>query len=257
MKLSGRTALITGGGGGIGLSLATALLARQCTVIAVGRSSARLEQAKAQCPGLHTITCDITDDEDLGALVKTVAREFPSVDLLCNNAGTMETWNIAEEPWHVALDQEVATNLIAPMKLASRLLALLRAQPNAAIVNVTSALAYAPIAAIPVYCASKAALHSYSKSLRHQLKGSSISVFELLPSTVATDMSKQRFGSKMLSPEAVVAALLKGMERDRYEIRVGQAVPLYVMTRLAPSLIEPTILGTATRMTRPALAAKV
>jgi len=257
MKLRGRTALVTGGGGGIGLALAAALLTRNCAVIAVGRSSQRLEQAKARCPGLHTITCDITDDEDLAALVKTVTREFPSVDLLFNNAGAMETWNINEEPWHPALDLEIATNLTAPMKLISRLLPALRARPSAAIVNVTSALAYAPIAAIPVYCATKAALHSYSKSLRHQLKGTQLRVFELLPSTVATDMSKHRFSSKMLSPEAVVSALLHGMERDRYEIRVGQAVPLYVMTRLAPSLIERAILATPTEAARPVLTAKV
>jgi uncharacterized oxidoreductase len=247
MKLSGRTALVTGGGGGVGLALASALLARDCTVIAVGRSAKTLEAAKAQCPGLHTIACDITEDDELDALVGSLMREVRNVDLLFNNAGAMETWSIAEEPWHPALDLEIATNLTAPMKLISRLLPGLRARPNAAIVNVTSALAYAPIAAIPVYCATKAALHSYSKSLRYQLRRTQVRVFELLPSTIATEMSKRRFNSKMLSPEAVVGALLGGMERDRFEIRVGQAVPLYVMTRLAPSLIEPTILATATQ----------
>lgn len=153
--------------------------------------------------------------------------------------------------------RKIATNLTAPMKPISRLLPVLRARPSAAIVNVTSALVYAPVAAIPLYCATKATLHSYSKSLRHQLKGTELRVFELLPSTVATDMSKHRFNSKMLSPEAVVSALLRGMERDRYEIRVGQALPLYVMTRLAPSLIEPILLATRGEPSRRALPAKV
>jgi uncharacterized oxidoreductase len=142
------------------------------------------------------------------------------------------------------------------LKLISRLLPGLSAQPSAAIVNVTSALAYAPVAAIPLYCATKAALHSYTKSLRYQLKDTGVRVFELLPSTVATQMSKERFNTKMLSPEAVVSALLRGMERDRPEIRVGQAVPLYVMTRLAPSLIEPALLATPSEPRAPALGAK-
>jgi uncharacterized oxidoreductase len=256
MKISGRTALITGGSAGIGLALAKALRARGCTVLAVGRSGQRLALAKAACPGLHTIECDLSEDDELSALTKSVANDFGGLDLLFNNAAVMENWNIGKEPWHAALELELATNLTAPLKLISRLLPGLSAQPSAAIVNVTSALAYAPVAAIPLYCATKAALHSYTKSLRYQLKDTGVRVFELLPSTVATQMSKERFNTKMLSPEAVVSALLRGMERDRPEIRVGQAVPLYVMTRLAPSLIEPALLATPSEPRAPALGAK-
>ena len=256
MKLSGRMALITGGSAGVGLALAKELRARECTVIAVGRSSKRLAQAQAQVPGLHTVTCDITQEDELTALAKTVARDFGALDLLFNNAAVMETWNAAEKPWHAGLDQELATNLTAPIKLIARLLPALRALPSAAIVNVTTALVYAPVAAIPLYCATKAALHSYTKSLRYQLKSSNVRVFELLPSTVATEMSTGRFNTKMLSPEAVVSALLTGMERDRPEIRVGQAGPLYLMSRLAPSIIEATLLATPAEPRPPALGAK-
>jgi uncharacterized oxidoreductase len=255
VKLAGRTALVTGGGGGLGLAIARALLATRSKVIAVGRSAERLAEAKRQNPELRTIVCDVTQDAALDALVATVTRELPGLDLLVNNAAAMEDWSVLDEPWRAALDAEIATNLTAPLKLISRLLPLLRARPTAAIVNVTSALAYAPVAAIPVYCATKAALHSYSKSLRYQLKGTSVRVVELMPSTIATDMSKTRFATKMLSPEAVAEGLMNGLARDRVEIRLGQAVPLYVMTRLAPGLIEPTILATPSRGARPALVA--
>jgi uncharacterized oxidoreductase len=246
MNLTDRTILITGGSSGIGLALAVALLACRCTVLVTGRSRARLDAARAAHPGLVTLVRDVTHDDDLDALVETVRREHPGLSVLVNNAGVMRSWSVADEPWSGALDEEIATNLVAPMKLTSRLLPTLLAQPSAAVVNVSSALAYAPISAIPLYCATKAALHSFSKSLRHQLRGRSVSVFELLPSTVATAMSKSRFSSSMVTPEQVVAALLRGVARDRPEIRVGQATALYVITRLLPSVIERSLLATPT-----------
>ncbi len=243
MNLSDRTILITGGSSGIGLALAAALLARGSTVLVTGRSRARLDAARAAHPRLLTLAHDVTRDEDLTALAETSPQGPPKLSVLVNNAGVMHSWSVAGEPWSTALDEELAVNSV---KLTSRLLLTLLAQPSAAIVNVSSALAYAPISAIPVYCATKAALHSFSKSLRHQLRDKSVKVFELLPSTVATSMSTSRFSSAMVTPEQVVLALLRGMERDRAEIRVGQASALYVMTRLAPSLIGAGLLATPT-----------
>src|SRR5829696_8221535 len=152
MNIRGNTVLNTGGGSGIGLALARALLARGNAVLACGRSADRLDRARSELPDLQTFACDITDERDRDRLCSCIRERFPSLDVLINNAGIARQIDFAADGGDgAAVELEVATNLIAPIHLTSGLLPMLRERPSAAIVNVTSALAYAPIASLPVY----------------------------------------------------------------------------------------------------------
>jgi short-subunit dehydrogenase involved in D-alanine esterification of teichoic acids len=164
--------------------------------------------------------------------------DFPELNILINNAAVMHMYDFlagADVPERI--EEELRTNLLAPMKLTSLLLPLLQQQPSAAIVLVSSGLAYVPVANLAVYCATKAALHSFARSLRRQLRQTAIKVFELLPPTVNTDMTRTLRGPK-LAAEQVAKELLSGIERERYELRVGMVKPLRMVSRLAPLLTE-------------------
>lgn len=260
MKLSERTVLITGGASGIGLAMAAELLARGNVVVVAGRSAGKLAQAKAQHPGLHTRACDVTREAARRELIDGVARDFPGFDVLINNAGVMGNWVLTDgeddpDAAAAAIESEVATNLTAPMRLSALALPHLRARPAAAIVNVTSGIAFAPVADAPVYSATKAALHSFTKSLRHQLAGTPVRVYELAPPTVESDMSAGRFENarglsrtaRAMSQPDFVRAAMRGLARDVPEIRVGASQLIYLMTRVAPSLLDRQMLGVSTR----------
>src|SRR5437660_5319200 len=238
MQTRGNTVLITGGSAGIGLATAKALVAAGNTVIVCGRDQTRLERAKEAVPGIFTIQCDITRDDDLADLLKRVQSDFPRVNILINNAATMYIRDFAENAdGSEKIEEEVDTNFLAPMKLTSRLLPLLQQQATAAIVIVSSGLAYVPVANVAVYSATKAGLHAFSHALRHQLKKTGIKVFELLPPLVDTDLLRTLHMPKMRA-EQVARELLRGLERDRYEIRVGMVKPLYMASQLVPLLTE-------------------
>jgi uncharacterized oxidoreductase len=135
-----------------------------------------------------------------------------------------------------AVEAEIATNLTAAIHLTTLLLPALRERPDAAVVNVTSGLAYAPMAETPVYCATKAGLHSFTQSLRHQLRDTHVRVFEVLPPTVDTPMSTQLGGPK-ITADRLAQTIVRSLRRDRVEIRAGQSRLLYALSRIAPALI--------------------
>ena len=238
MNVTDNTIFITGGGSGIGLALAKAFLDRQNRVIICGRNAKKLSAAKSRYPALHTIQCDIADDRQVEQTLTRLETEFNDLNMLVNNAGILHLYDFYTEANGLnKIEAEINTNFLAPVKLTKRFLPLLAGQTEAAIVNVSSGLAYAPMAGAPVYCATKAALHSWTKSLRYQLEGSSIKVFEVLPPTVDTEMVQDMDTGK-ISAEALAQTTLKNMARDQYEIRVGQAKALYMMSRLSPALAE-------------------
>lgn len=238
MRTQGNTVLITGGSTGIGLAIAKAFLAADNTVIVCGRSQARLAKAHQQVPGLVTIQCDISRDDELAELVRRIERDFPQLNILINNAAMMRIGDFVERAGEPELiEEEVRTNLLAPIKLTRLLLPVLQQQSSAAIVIVSSGLAYVPVANVAVYCATKAALHSFSHTLRHRLKKTRIKVFELLPPLVETRLS-QTLAMPKIPPEQVSKALLRGMERERYEVRVGMVKPLFIMSQFVPRLAE-------------------
>jgi len=188
MDLGANTVLVTGGATGIGLALATRFLAAGSTVIVCGRRDSALRHAREGAPGLHTRVADLRHPEARVSLRNWLLEAFPSFNVLVNNAGIQRRVSLREEePWDVT-HEELAVNLEAPIHLSGLLLPHLMRQPRAAILNITSGLSFAPLAAAPIYCATKAALHSFTLSLRHQLRQTSVEVIEVVPPAVNTDL---------------------------------------------------------------------
>lgn len=189
MNITGNTILITGGGSGIGRGLAEALQAKGNTVIIAGRRKAALEETVAANPGMKSVTLDIEDPAAIKAFAAKVAAEFPALNVLVNNAGIMRFENLLEQPDDLSdVEAMVTTNLLGPIRLTAALLPLLRKQAHSTIINVSSGLAFLPLAPTPTYCATKAAIHSYSLSLRYQLKDTTTEVLEIIPPYVQTDL---------------------------------------------------------------------
>jgi uncharacterized oxidoreductase len=188
MDLSNNTVLITGGASGIGLALAIRFQQAGSVVLICGRRADKLAEAKAAHPALHTHVADVSTGAGREDLVKWSTREFPALNILVNNAGIQRRVRLADtEPWEET-HQELVTNLEAPIHLSRLFIPQLLKQPRAAIANVTSGLSFSPKADVPVYCATKAALHSFTLSLRHQLKDTPIQVIEIIPPAVDTDL---------------------------------------------------------------------
>ena len=223
--------LITGGGSGIGLALAEALLQRRNEVIVCGRRRERLQAAKKRLPEIHIRVCDVSSAQSRRALVDWLASDFKGLNLLVNNAGIQRSVDFLKGPRDLEdADEEIATNLTAPIHLSALLIPHLRRKKEAAIVNISSGLAFTPLAAVPVYCATKAAVHSLSLSLRHQLRDTSVQIFEVAPPMVSTELSKSRKRPEetedTISPEAVAVGILDSLERNDHEVALGTAAGL-------------------------------
>ena len=242
MKLRQRTILITGGTAGIGLELARQLLARGNTVIVTGRDAARVADAQRRLPGLHGVVSDVADAAAIAALHADVTARFPALDVLVNNAGIMRNLDLTRARALADVTREIDVNLRGPLQMIQQFLPHLRARGESAIVNVSSGLAFVPLAISPVYSAAKAALHAYSRALRVQLAGSGVAVFEIAPPPVETALMRAEFeaelkGSKGMSTEALARAAIAGIERGREEVRPGLANVLKAMSRVAPEFM--------------------
>lgn len=239
MKLSDNTILVTGGGSGIGLALATTFARHSGnTVIVCGRNTRKLEAMHAQYPAIATFPCDIASDQDQQCLTEAIARKYPNLNILINNAGIQHNYSFPDTRSHIdVIEEEININFLAQVKLTDRLLPVLMRQRSAALVNVTSALAVVPKQSAPVYCATKAAMHNFTKTLRYQLGNTSVRVFEIIPALVETEMTKGR-GKDKITPEALAAEALRGIESDRYEIRIEKTKLLFALHRLLPSVAE-------------------
>jgi uncharacterized oxidoreductase len=188
MNLTGNTILITGGGSGIGRGLAQELHALGNQVVIAGRRRQALDETTAANPGMKSLTLDIEDPAAIRAFAAHAATEFPALNVLINNAGIMRAEDLLEQKDLTDAEATVTTNLLGPIRLTAALLPHLQKQTRAAIVNVSSGLAFIPLALTPTYCATKAAIHSYTESLRYQLRGTPIEVLELIPPYVATHL---------------------------------------------------------------------
>ena len=227
MDLSGNVVLVTGGASGIGLALAGRLLAAGSQVIVCGRREGALRAAAEAHPGLVTRVCDLAREEERVALAEWVVDAFPALNVLVNNAGIQRRVRLTEpEPWPETRE-ELAINLDAPIHLALLLLPQLReragSRAGAAIVNVTSGLSFAPFAAAPVYSATKAALHSFTLSLRHQVADTGVRVVEIIPPAVNTDLGGpglHTFGEPL---DAFADAVVARMAAGDVEIGYGSA----------------------------------
>ncbi len=188
MKTTDNTILITGGGSGIGRGLAEAFHRLGNQVIITGRTQKALDETTAANPGMKSVTLDVSDPKSIQSFAAQVTKEFPSLNVLINNAGIMQPENLLEKPDASVAEAIVTTNLLGPIRLTAALLPPLRKQPRATIMTVSSGLAFVPLAMTPTYCATKAAIHSYTQSLRYQLKSTNVEVIELIPPYVQTTL---------------------------------------------------------------------
>lgn len=231
MDIRGNLALVTGGSDGIGREIALQLQAAGADVIVTGRSADKL-RAMAEL-GFGTIAGDLSTSAGIDAVVNGVTDK--PLAILVNNAGVGSEYELDDSATLESAARCTRTNLDAPIALCTRLLPLLRAQPAATIVNVTSGLAIAPRAGGSVYCATKAGLRSYTQAIRHLLKGSNVRVIEALPPVVETNMTAGRVGKKM-SAHACAAEIVHGIRTDKREVNAGMVKMLQMLHSISPAL---------------------
>ena len=190
MKTTDNTILITGGGSGIGRGLAESFHRLGNQVIISGRGQKALDETTAANPGMKSVTLDVSDPKSIQSFAAQVTKDYPSLNVVINMAGIMGPEDLLEKPDDLSTaESTIATNLLGPIRLTAALLPSLRKQPRATIMTVSSGLAFVPFAVTPTYCATKAAIHSYTQSLRYQLKGTKVEVIELIPPYVQTTLT--------------------------------------------------------------------
>ncbi len=224
MKLSGNTILITGGATGIGYALAERFLSSGNRVVVCGRREEKLSAVRASHPGVETRVCDVADEDERRRLYEWAVAAFPDLNVLVNNAGVQRRVRLTDREDWTATRSEIAINFEAPVHLTRLFTPHLLGQDEAAIINVTSGLAFAPLANVPVYCATKAALHSFTLSLRHQLRAASVEVVEIVPPAVDTDLGgvgQHTFG---VDTNEFADAVFEGLRRGENEIAYGTAL---------------------------------
>jgi uncharacterized oxidoreductase len=235
MKTINNTILITGGSAGIGFAIAKTLSEKGNHVIITGRNADRLEKAAAQLKNVTPVVSDVTNEQDVDKLVSTLTEKFPQLNVVINNAGNSYLYR-----WATGVDvvakakEEMQTNFFSVLSLNEKLLPLLSKQDAAAIVNVSSIVSFVPSINIPGYSATKAALHSYTQSLRLILKDSAVKVFELMPPLVNTEFSAEIGGINGIPPQQVADELIAAFEKDEYEIHVGGTADLYKAFLVSP-----------------------
>jgi uncharacterized oxidoreductase len=239
MNIKGKTILITGGGSGIGLESAKQFLAEGANVIITGRNQAKLDEAKRQFPSLTVIKSDVENPEDAKVLFEKVVS-LGGIDILYNNAGVGSpalNLGLANEQILKNAIYEMNINYFGVIRLNTLFIDMLKSRTESAIINTTSILSLVPALEEPTYAATKTALSFYTRTLRKNLEilGSNVKVFELLPPVVATEMTAQRNDKKM-TPEQLVKALISGIKKDQFTIRVGDAKLLYFVSRFFPKL---------------------
>jgi uncharacterized oxidoreductase len=223
MKLTGNTIFITGGGTGIGRGLAEALHKLGNKVIISGRRKEHLDATTKANPGMDSVELDIADPSNIAAVAKKLIADYPALNVLINNAGIMLIDDAAETIDDQLLTSTVTTNLLGPIRLTSALIEHLKKQPRAAIIYNTSALAFVPLALTAVYSATKAALHSYVLSQRYKLKGTSVSVLEIAPPWVQTDLLNSKEEPRAMPLKDFIEETIKLLGTDAEEILVEQA----------------------------------
>ncbi len=235
MKTTHNTILITGGSAGIGFALAKLLSEKGNRVVITGRNKERLEAAALQLKNAVAIQSDVSREKDVNQLVQKLETDFPELNVVINNAGRAILYSLRDENANVfeKAQDEMHTNYLSVIRLNEKLLSLLQKQPEAAIVNVSSIVAFVP-GSLAGYSASKAALHAYTQILRNQLEGTPVKVFELMPPLVDTEFSAPIGGSTGIAPAVVAEAFLAAFEKNEYEIRVGQTEDLYRLYLSSP-----------------------
>ncbi|MCB0407782.1 MAG: SDR family NAD(P)-dependent oxidoreductase [Bdellovibrionales bacterium] len=242
MKIKNKTILITGGSSGIGLEFAKQLYQQENKVIITGKNSEKLERIKKDYPHLKTIKSDVSQSNEIASLFQYIVKHYSDLSILINNAGIGKKIDLTQSHNVNLLNEEILVNLYGPIVMVNQFLPLLLKLPEAAIINITSALAFSPYPAVPIYSATKAGLQSYTSSLRMQLRNTSVKVFEIAPPSTQTEMLNG-FGSRelkninIMSPQKLVKISLEKIEQNQEQICPGQTAQLKYMSRIAPQFV--------------------
>jgi len=228
MKLNGNTIVVTGGTSGIGRELVERFIGMGNTVVTCGRRKDRLEELQSRFPDLSVFSCDVADDAQRVAFVEWIRAHHPAVNVLVNNAGIQLVTDLTGPVDVGRVRSEVEINFVAPLHFASLLAPLIAKKAGASIVNISSGLAFSPLALMPVYCATKAAVHSMSLSMRRQLRDLGIRVYEIAPPGVDSELGRERWQPGHSSHGGMpvaefVEAMVKALESDLPEAAIGQA----------------------------------
>ena len=228
MRNHSNTILITGGGAGIGRGLAEAFYKLGNRVIIGGRRETVLNDACAKNPGMSFVPLDISNSASIQSAAHSVLSRFPDLNCLINNAGLQRVhdFSAAGGADEQAIVEEIETNLLGMMRMCSAFIPHLKSRPDATLINISSGLAFVPLARVPVYCATKAAVHSFCVSLRHQLKHTNVRVVELIPPWVDTNLDKGRRRTAGPAPMPLaqfISEAMAGLAGDADEVCVGDA----------------------------------
>lgn len=244
MVLENNTILITGGSSGIGLEMAKCLTEKKNQVIICGRSKVNLEKAKKSILEIKTFQCDLSQPGECKKLSEWIKEEHPECNVLINNAALAHKSNFSEDE-NIAdkAEVEIRTNLTAPIHLSKFFIPIIEQNRNPKIINITTGLIYAPKTVYPIYNATKAALHLFTQVLRLQLKGSPISIVEVLFPAVDTPWHKGNPPKFAIPVEEAVKEMLHEIEKGKTEIKIGKVKLLYLISRVAPFLALKIING--------------
>jgi uncharacterized oxidoreductase len=243
VKLENRTILITGGSSGMGFELAKELLERRNVVIITGRSQEKLETAKQALPAVHTFKSDVGDPGAIPALYDQVVENFPALDTLINNAGIqrVQKFNLGQGLEDITREIEICFS--GPVRMITQFLPHLKTRKGAVVINVSSSAALIPFPISPIYSAAKAALHSFTESLRVQMAFTDVSVIELIPPAVETPLYRdEALQREMKLPkgmdlEVFAKKAIAGIEAGQLEVRPGLANVMKFLSRIAPGFI--------------------
>ena len=236
MNTSQNTVLIIGGTAGIGLEIVKQLTALNNHVIVTGRNAARLDAALVGLKNVTAIPFDVSKANEVDNLVERIGKSFPHLNMVINNAGRAIVHNLADknQDAFTNAEDEMLTNYLSIIRINQKLLPILKEHSESAIVNVSSVVAYVPGITLPTYAASKAALHSYTTSLRLSLEDTSVKVFELMPPLVDTEFSKEIGGHNGIKPSVVADEFIAALAKNEFEIRVGDTAKIYDLFRQSP-----------------------
>ncbi len=242
MQLKNSTVLITGGTSGIGLELVKQLTEQGAHIIVTGRSIDALKETKRKFPNVHTFQSDVSKPEDIEQLYKEVTLQFPGLNIIINNAGQMRLIDLQDTTLDLEnINREVVTNLSGTIQMVHRFLPHLMKQQSAAIVNVSSGIAFMAYSSAPIYSATKAGVHAYTKALRLQLEGTNVKVFEMIPPGVKTnlqnDWAVQPNPAMMMDVDKMVQVAVKGMLNDKPELKPALIGMIKFASRLVPDLL--------------------
>jgi len=236
MKLKNSTVLITGGSSGIGLELAKVLSNKGNKVIICGKSNEKLLAANKQLPQLIIYQCDLSVSAECTDFANKIAKDHPDLNILINNAAIVNKIDFIDDKNALALaENEYQTNLIAPIRLIKLLYPTLSKNPSSAIINITTGLIYAPRVIYPFYNSSKAALHSFTQTLRIRLQNEKTKVVEVMFPAVDTPWHNGTPPKIAIPVEKAVAEMITGLEKGNEEIKVGGAKILSLLSRIAPA----------------------